>query len=164
VLLLSRFQPWKGLYMHQIPGEVAKKVAQASWSCLRNWFQRNRALQKQVESLQAQLAEERSGKLMFKALMDELVCLLEDDNMYWRKDGSGGPYCPLCLCDNQKLIPLIHGSEGCYYCGLHKQFFTTQERRTRRSNYVPQPRGWRAMRERLEAESYSRAQRNGANT
>lgn len=146
--------------MHPIPGVVEKKVAQSAWTYVRTWFKRNRDLQKQVESLQAQLAEERTGKLAFEKLMGELVCHPENDNMYWKIDGSGGPYCPLCLHSDQKLIPLTHGFEGSYYCRLHDHFFKTQECRIRRSNYVARPRTWRATKRKQGAESHRQGRWN----
>lgn len=147
--------------MVHVPGVVEKKVAESAWDYVQRWFTRNRDLKKRVGALEAQLAEERSGKLAFELLMSTLVCRPEDDNMYWKKDGSGGPYCPLCLHNNEKLIPLTHGtSRGSYYCRLHEHTFETQERRDRYLNYVPRPRSWPAFRQRLEAESYRESQRH----
>jgi hypothetical protein len=148
--------------MHPIPGVVEKKVAQSLGTWIRNRFNRYRDQEKRIESLEAQPVEARSGTLAFEKELAELVCRPEDDHMYSKKDGSGGPYCPLCIHADKRLIPLIHGFEGSFYCRLHEQFFETQERRTRRSNYVPRPRSWRAIRERLEAESYRQARKNGA--
>jgi uncharacterized Zn finger protein (UPF0148 family) len=63
--------------------------------------------------------------------MNELMCCPEDDSMYWKKDRSGGPYCPLCLHENEKLIPLTHGNrEGSFYCRIHDHFFETHELRS----------------------------------
>ena len=99
---------------------------------IRGWFTRNRDQKKQIEVLQAQLAEERSGKLAFEKLMSELECRPADDSMYWKKDGSGGPYCPLCLHGDQKLMPLTHGNrDGSFYCRIHEHFFETEELRQR---------------------------------
>jgi hypothetical protein len=121
---------------------VEKKVAESAWAYIRGWFTRNRDLKKQVETLQAQLAEERSGRLAFEKLMSEIVCRPQDDSMYWKKDGSGGPYCPLCLHEKQKLIPLTHGREGAFYCRLHDHFFETEDLRMRdRERARHQPRG-----------------------
>ncbi|SRR5712692_1394573 len=114
-------------------GVVEKKVAEGIWSVVRGWFTRNRDLKKQVETLQAQLAEERSGGLAFEKLMSEVECRPEDDNMYWNKDPrKGGPYCPLCLHADKKLIPLTNGNrEGAFYCRIHDHFFETEELRMR---------------------------------
>ena len=118
--------------MDPVSGIVEKKVAEGVFDAIRKWFNRRKDDEKQIESLKAQLAEERNGRLAFERLMSELVCRPEDDSMYWRKDGSGGPYCPLCLHENKKLIPLTHGAnEGSYYCRLHDHFFETQESRNR---------------------------------
>jgi hypothetical protein len=117
--------------MDPITGVVEKKVAESVWAYLRRWFTRNQDQKKQIETLQAQLAEERSGKLAFQKMMSEIECRPEDENMYWRKDGKGGPYCPLCLHDNEKLIPMTHGREGAFYCRLHDHYFETQELRAR---------------------------------
>lgn len=117
--------------MDPITGVVEKKVAESVWTYLRGWFTRNHELKKQVETLQAQLAEESSGRLAFEKLMSELECRPEDDNIYWKKDGSGGPYCPICLLQNQKLGPLTHGREGAFYCRVHDHFFETKELRER---------------------------------
>ena len=96
--------------MLTIPGVFLKKAAQSALDYCRNWYHRNRDLKKQVSLLQAQLVEERSGNLAFEKMMSELVCRTEDDSIYWKKDGSGGPYCPLCLHSDKKLIPLSHGN------------------------------------------------------
>ena len=118
--------------MEPITGMVEKKVAESLWTVVRNWFQRNRDQQKRIESLQAQLAEVRSGKLAFEKLMSELVYRSEDDHMYWEKDGSGGPYCPLCLHGDEKLMPLTHGNrDGCFYCRIHDHHFETDDLRQR---------------------------------
>jgi len=115
-----------------ISGVIEKKVAEGVWTVVRGWFTRNRDLKKQVEALQAELAEERSGGLAVEKMMSEVECRTEDDNMYWSKDAKGGPYCPLCLHDNQKLIPMTQGGrEGDFYCRLHDHHFETQERRER---------------------------------
>jgi hypothetical protein len=134
--------------MHLMPG-VEKKVAASAWDYVLRWFSRNRDLKGQVASLEAQLAEERSGKLAFEKLMGELVCRPEDDHMYWKTDGSAGPYCPLCLHGGGKLMPLTHGNrEGSFYCRIHEHFFQTEELRQRapivvRSPRPPRFRGWR---------------------
>ena len=125
--------------MHPIPGVVEEKVARFTWAYVCKRFNRNRDLQRQVESLQAQLAEERSGKLAFETLIGGLVCRPEDDHMYWKRDGSGGPYCPTCLHGDKTLMPLIHGNrDGCFYCNIHKQHFETEELRQRTRNIVRQ--------------------------
>jgi len=115
--------------MDPITGVVEKKVAETAWACVRGWFTRNRDLKKQIEILQSQLAEARSGHLAFEKLMSELECRPNDDNMYWKKDASGGPYCPLCLHGNRKLIPMTHGREGTFYCRIHDHYFETEEHR-----------------------------------
>lgn len=148
--------------MDPISGMVEKKVAESAWGFIRAWFTRNRDLKMQVEALQAQLSEARSGELAFEYLMSGLVCFPEDDSIYQNKDGSGAYYCPLCLHGNKELMPLTHGlSRGSYYCRLHDHFFETHELRERRRNYVPQPRTARALLRRLEAESYRQARRKG---
>ena|SRR5882757_10448694 len=125
--------------MDPITGAVEKKVAEGVWAVVRGWFTRNQDLKRQVETLQAQLAEERSGRLALEKMMSDVECHHEDENIYWRKDGKGGPYCPICLHDNQKLIPMNHGAEGAFYCCLHKQYFRTKEFRERERNRT-QPR------------------------
>src|ERR1700722_12670592 len=118
--------------MHPIPGVFEKKAAQSAWDYFRNWYHRNRDLKKQVSLLQAQLVEERSGNLAFEKMMSELVCRTEDDSIYWKKDGSGGPYCPLCLHSDKKLIPLSHGNrDRSFYCRLHEHTFAMEGLRKR---------------------------------
>ncbi len=124
--------------MASITGVVEKKVAESVWAYLREWLTRCRDLRKQNEMLQAQLAEERSPRVAFEKLMSEVQCDQEDESIYWRKDGNGGPYCPVCLHDNQKLIPMTHADEGAFYCCLHKQYFRTRAFRERERNR-PQP-------------------------
>jgi hypothetical protein len=127
--------------MGPIGGIVEKKVAEGLWTVVRGWFTRNRDLKKQVEILQTQLAEERSGRLAFEKMMSEVECRSEDDNMYWNKDPrKGGPYCPLCLHANNKLIPLTNGNrQGAYYCRIYDHFFETEDLRQRERNRA-QPR------------------------
>lgn len=108
---------------------VEKKAAESVWSAVKGWLNRNKELQRKVEALTAELAEERSGKIAFERLMEQLECRPVDDNLYWKKDGTGGPYCPLCLHDQRKLIPLTHAAEGGFYCRLHDHHFETEERR-----------------------------------
>src|SRR5713226_4951604 len=133
-MLLSR----GGTCMDPITGVVEKKVAESVWAFFQGLFTQNRDLKKQVEVLQAQLAEERSGRLAFEKLMSELECHQEDENIYWRKDGKGGPYCGVCLNHDQKLTPMTHAEEGAFYCCIHKQYFRTKEFRERERNR-PQP-------------------------
>jgi hypothetical protein len=143
--------------MDPISGIVEEKAVESAWALVRGWWNRNRDLKMRVEALEAQLAAERSPKLELDRLLCELVCHSDDDNMYWKKDGSG-PYCPLCLCDKSKLIPLTHGTgEGSYYCRLHEHYFETQERRERVRNHTPRSRSWPSIKRRLEAESYREA-------
>ena len=137
--------------MTPITGVVEKKVAESAWTYIRGWLTRNQDLKKQVEMLQHELAEERSGRLAFEKLMSEVECHQEDESIYWRKDGKGGPYCPICLHDNQKLIPMKNGAVGAFYCCLHKQYFLTKEYRQReRNREQPRqpsyggPHGWMA--------------------
>jgi len=122
-----------------ITGAVEKRVAEGLWSVVRGWFTRYQDLKKQNEMLQAQLAEERSGSVAFEKLMSELECHQEDENIYWRKDGKGGPYCGVCLNHDQKLTPMTHAGEGAFYCCIHKQYFRTKECREREENR-PQPK------------------------
>lgn len=119
--------------MAPISGVVEKKVAEGVWTAVRGWFTRNRDLKKQVEALQAELTEERSGKLGFEKMMSEVECRAQDDNMYWNKDPrKGGPYCPLCLHANSKLIPLTNGNrQGSFYCRIHDHHFETEDLRQR---------------------------------
>lgn len=114
--------------MDPITGMVEKKVAESAWAYLRGLFTRNRDLKKQVEVLESQLAEERSGRLPFEKLMSELECR---DAMYWKKDGSGGPYCSYCLHLSKEPIPLTQRGEGIFYCGIHNHHFETKERQER---------------------------------
>jgi hypothetical protein len=132
--------------LHPASGVIEKKVAESLWDSIRKWFNRNRDLKRQVEALRAELAEERSGRLAFEQLRSELECRPGDDPMYWRKDGTDGPFCHLCLDDGHKLIRLINGNgEGSYYCSLHKEYFETAERRERNRQPVPvsRPRRYR---------------------
>lgn len=136
--------------MAPITGIVEKKFAESAWGYFRGLFTRDRDQRKRIETLEAELAEERSEKLAFEKMMSELECRPEDENIYWRKDGKGGPYCPICLHDNKKLIPMTHGEEGAFYCCLHKHYFLTEELRERNRNRAqPQqpsygPHGWMA--------------------
>jgi hypothetical protein len=117
--------------MDPITGMIEKKAAESVWAYFSRWFTEKRDLKKRVAELEAELTEARSEPLAFERLMSTLLCSPEDDSMYWKKDGSGGPYCPLCLHENKKLIPLTHGSrEGSFYCRIHTHFFETNELRS----------------------------------
>jgi hypothetical protein len=78
--------------MDPITAAVEKKVAEGAWAAIRRWFNRSKELEQSVKALEAELAEERSPRLAFEKLMSELECHQEDENIYWRKDGKGGPY------------------------------------------------------------------------
>jgi hypothetical protein len=136
--------------MAPITGVVEKKAAESVWTYLQKWFTRNQDLKKQIVELKAELAEERSGRLAFERLMSELESRPEDDHMYWRKDGKGGPYCPTCLHGDRKLIPLTIYGEGSFYCIIHEHVFETHERRERiryrQQSQQPRyrPRNWMA--------------------
>ena len=135
--------------MDPITTTIEQKVAGSIWAWIRRRFARNQELQKRVETLQAELVEERSGRIAFEQLLNQLECRPADDNLYWRKDGCGGPYCPLCLHEKEKLIPVTHAAEGSFYCRLHDHYFETEDRRlrvrdarlTRQPNY--RHRSWR---------------------
>ncbi len=143
--------------MPPITGVVEKKVFESAWNFLTGWLTRYRDMEKKYEDLkekyellQHELAEERSPRLAFEKLMSELECHHEDENIYWRKDGKGGPYCGVCLNHDQKLTPMTHAGEGAFYCCIHKQYFRTKECREREENR-PQPKqpsygehGWMA--------------------
>lgn len=147
--------------MLHIPGVVEKKLGESVWDSIRKFFTRYREQQKRIEALEAALAEERGGKLAFERLMAEMVYSKDDDGMYWKKDGSG-PFCPVCVHKDHIDVPLSHGAtEGTYSCSIHSTDYWTREyRERRRSNHIPRPRSWHAIRQRLEAESYRQAQRN----
>ena len=118
--------------MDPVTVAVEKKVAASAWDYILGWFTRNRDQKKKIEALEAELADVRSGQSAFEKLMSELVCRPKDDHMYWKKDGSGGPYCPLCLDVDKKRVPLIHGNRnGCFECNIHQQSFETDELRQR---------------------------------
>jgi hypothetical protein len=118
--------------MHPAPGVIERKMAESLWDSVRKWFNRNRDLRNEVDALKRDLAEERSGVLAFERLKAELWSRSEDDGMYWKKDRCGGPYCPLCLDSDHKLISLTHGNrDGAFYCRIHDHHFETEERRTR---------------------------------
>src|SRR5260370_10014153 len=114
--------------MIRLPGVVEKKVADSLWDVVRKWWNRHRDLEKRIEGLEAQLAEERSGRLAFERKLAEFECHPEDDNIYWKKDGSGLGISPLCINGSEKLFtPLTHGeNQGSHYCRLHEHFFDTQ--------------------------------------
>jgi len=113
--------------MNPLPGAVETKVAESLWDYVRRWFASKRELQKRIEFLEAELAEAQSGKLAFEKMMNELECRTADDHMYWKQDGKGGPYCPLCLDSDKKRVALIHTDrEGSFYCNIHKQHFHTE--------------------------------------
>ena len=62
------------------------------------------------------------------------------DNMYWRK-GTNDAYCPLCLKDKQKAVPLQNKGEDLgWHCGIHNKTF----RRT------PTPGQFMPLRRRLD--------------
>src|SRR5260370_26923301 len=90
--------------MNPIPGVVEKKVADSLWDVVRKWWNRHRDLEKRIEGLEAQLAEERSGRLAFERKLAEFECHPEDDNIYWKKDGSGLGNCPLWIYGSQKVF------------------------------------------------------------
>src|SRR5882724_10986144 len=120
--------------MTPITGVVEKKVAESAWTYVRGLFTRNQELKKRIEMLQHELAEERSGRIAFEKLMSKLECHQKDENIYWRKDSKGGPYCGVCLNHDQKLTPMTHGDEGAFFCCIHKQYFLTEEYRERSKN------------------------------
>src|SRR5579871_3807422 len=121
----------------KIPDVVEQKAAETAWamvsSWFHRWFHREGDQQTEIENLKALLADERSGRLAHEKMRSELMCRSEDDHMYWKKDGSGGPFCPLCLDADMKRVPLIHGNrDGSFYCNIHKQYFETEELRQRK--------------------------------
>ena len=136
--------------MTPITGVVEKKVAESAWTYILGRFTRDRDQKKQIETLQAELAAERNPRLAFEKLMNELECHQEDENIYWRKDGKGGPYCGVCLNHDQKLTPMPHGAEGAFFCCIHRQYFRTKEFRERERNREQRrqpsygPHGWMA--------------------
>lgn len=123
---------------------AGKKAIEGAWAFIRNWFISKRQLEQRIRELGNELAEERSGRVAFEQSLSGLECRAEDDGMYWKKDGSRGPFCPLCLDADRKLIQLVHGNrEGSFYCGLHKQYFETRERRERDRMGLFRPRPYR---------------------
>lgn len=143
--------------MHSVPGPLEQKAAEtllsAGWNFVRSklhsFFHRTRELKQELEAreqriqeLERELAEERSGDLKFERLVSTLVCRHENDGMYWKKGTADGPYCPLCLNSDQKLVPLTHGNrEGCFYCRIHDHHFETAELR-QRERVAAQNRAW----------------------
>jgi|SRR5579862_3775493 hypothetical protein len=116
---------------------VGKKAAEGVWALLRSWFTSKHKLEERIRELEAELAEERSGRLAFERLRGELDCRPENDGMYWKKDGSGGPYCPLCLDADHRLIQLTHGNgEGSFCCPHHDRYFYTEAYRQRHQQAI----------------------------
>jgi hypothetical protein len=156
--------------MVPITGVAEKKALEIAWDFVRGLWNRSRDLKKRNEVLErhnqaltVKLAEQQSGSSAFERKLTELECRPQDDSIYWSKDGSGAAFCPLCIHGPEKLItPLTHGiNRGAYYCALHEQFFNSEELREMRRNYVRPARNWHTLRQRLEAESYRQARRNG---
>src|SRR5260370_40158887 len=90
--------------MNPIPGVVEKKVADSLWDVVRKWWNRHRDLEKRIEGLEAQLAEERSGRLAFERKLAEFEGHPADDNDYWKKDVSSLGKVPRCIKRFLKLI------------------------------------------------------------
>lgn len=136
--------------MDPITVSVEKKATESLWGFLRDMFTRKLELINQVEDLRAQLNEERTGSLAFERALSELECHPEDDNIYERKDGSGMKYCPLCIHEHKRLIPLAHGVPGVFRCQIHNECFETKRHRERIRTYRPRFRTWSQMRSYLE--------------
>jgi hypothetical protein len=138
--------------MNPLPGVVEKKLAETLFEGARKWWNRHAEEhindQKQIAELRDRLDE----KAAFERKLAQFKCSPEDDNIYWKDDGSGMAICPLCINGREPLFtPLIHGvREGAYYCRLHEQHFETAECRQRLRNYVPRsprycgPNSWMA--------------------
>jgi hypothetical protein len=107
----------------------------------KNWWNRERDLKARIAQLEAQLTTEQSGEAAFERLMGTLVCRPGDDHMWFKKDGNGGPYCPLCLPQTKQLIPLIavSGKAGEFECYVHNCRFETAERRRHVAQNPPRP-------------------------
>jgi hypothetical protein len=74
-------------------------------------------------------------------LMRTLVCRQQDDHMWFKKDGSGGPYCPVCQAQTKKIIPLmpVSGRTGEFECFVDNRRYRTAERRRYLEQNPPRP-------------------------
>jgi hypothetical protein len=127
--------------MIPVTGIVEKKATDSLWEFVHKLFIRRADLKRENLLLKLQLDE----KLAFERKLTELDCHPEDDSIYWKKDGSGAGFCPLCISGPEKLFtPLTHGaSKGSFYCRLHDHVFETEVLRERRSNRHPARRASR---------------------
>jgi hypothetical protein len=121
-----------------ITGTAETKFIESALNFIKSLFIGYRDLKKRVAELEAENAELRSGRQAFQKLLSEIECRPAEDHMYWKKDGTGGPYCPLCLSDDEKLIPLTHAGEETFRCGLHNQLFRTDKFRKRAARETAQ--------------------------
>jgi hypothetical protein len=118
---------------------IETKAVDGVFAWARNWWNRNRDLKARIAQLEAELA---TGDAAFERLKSTLICRPEDDHMWFKKDGSGGPYCPLCLEQKRHLIPLIAvaGKAGEFECFVHGFRFQTAERRRYVDQHPYRPR------------------------
>lgn len=135
---------------------IETKAVDGVFAWAKNLWNRQHDLKARIAQLEGQLATEQSGEAAFERLKSTLICRPEDDHMWFKKDGSGGPYCPLCLEQNRHLIPLIavQGKAGEFECYLHNFRFRTAERRlyieqhpysTPRRRIISGGNGWMAQ-------------------
>jgi hypothetical protein len=132
----------KGLCMDPATGTgIATKAVGGMFAWAKNWWHRERHLKARIAQLEAELAAEKSGEPAFERLMSTLVCRQQDDHMWFKKDGSGGPYCPVCQGQTKKIIPLmpVSGRTGEFECFVHDRRFMTAERRRYVEQNPPRP-------------------------
>jgi hypothetical protein len=117
--------------MIPVTGIVEKKTVDGVLAWAKSLWNRERDLKARIAELEAVLATEHSGEAAFERLMSTLICRPEDDHMWFKKAGTGGPYCPLCLPQTKQLRPLIavSGKAGEFECYVHDRRFETAERR-----------------------------------
>lgn len=126
-----------------LTGLLVRKVTVGVWDSVKRALTPSYEMKKENDELKrhleaakqriTELGSELDARKVFERRKAELECLADDDCLYRRKDRTGPYLCPTCLDADEKFVPLPHGgSEGSYYCGLHRQTFVTRELREKR--------------------------------
>ena len=114
--------------MDPITTTVEKKALDSAFDLVRKIWSWHTDVVKENKALKERL----DVKAEFERRKSGMVSRQEDDNLY--KDADGKYYCPTCIESDSKFVSVVNHFEGSYYCTLHKQVFSTEERRIRERN------------------------------
>jgi hypothetical protein len=104
-----------------IIGWLAKTAGAFGMKRLEEWLSKRERLEQEIYNMREQEALLKAKIHEFESFerLKSKYRYSTEEGVYWHMEDESGPYCPLCLDVDHRIVHLVPFGNGFYHCGMH---------------------------------------------